>query len=163
MAAAAVGAANVKSLGERLSEGQRLSEALRGHSTRRRSDGVPQPPAGEAPRRNTGHLFITLPHECTAAAMFAPDGSLLPPSQQRIDGEESAAVYQLSNTRRSTHTVSDLCDALRCDSGLEQADLRDTRLGDAGCRPVVRPYSCLWTDKLLMGFEYETPSVHLVG
>jgi len=138
VAAAAVGAANVKSLGERLSEGQRLSEALRGHSTRRRSDGVPQPPAGEAPRRNTGHLFITLPHECTAAAMFAPDGSLLPPSQQRIDGEESAAVYQLSNTRRSTHTVSDLCDALRCDSGLEQADLRDTRLGDAGCRPVVR-------------------------
>ena len=163
VAAAAVGAAKVKSLGERLSEGQRLSEALRGHSTRRRSDGVPQPPAGEAPRRNTGHLFITLPHECTAAAMFAPDGSLLPPSQQRIDGEESAAVYQLSNTRRSTHTVSDLCDALRCDSGLEQADLRDTRLGDAGCRPVVRPYSCLWTDKLLMGFEYETPSVHLVG
>jgi len=40
--------------------------------------------------------------------------------------------------RRSVRTVADLCEALRCDSGLESADLRATKLGDAGCRAVAK-------------------------
>jgi hypothetical protein len=40
--------------------------------------------------------------------------------------------------RRSVRTVADLCEALRCDSGLNLADLRSTRLGDSGCRLIAK-------------------------
>jgi hypothetical protein len=40
--------------------------------------------------------------------------------------------------RRSVRTVADLCEALRCDSGLDSADIRATRLGDSGCRLIAK-------------------------
>lgn len=40
--------------------------------------------------------------------------------------------------RRSVSSVADLCEALRCDSGLNSADFRATRLGDSGCRLIAK-------------------------
>lgn len=40
--------------------------------------------------------------------------------------------------RRSVRNVADLCEALKCVSGLDSADLRASRLGDSGCRIVAK-------------------------
>lgn len=53
--------------------------------------------------------------------------------------------------RRSVRTVADLCEALRCDSELEVADLRSTRLGDSGCRLIAK----------LLGDPHGPPLLHL--